>query len=260
MRTLHMHAKARTEYEKDCGLPTRRSSPCLDDSQVPGVRTHGQDHPHSSEVSHAHVSPTLNDSMPLASTNITVLRILSFAWFSLISLGAPLALAYLTGVGGNWLAHYCGHCGMRLLLYTTYRRLYFIGDDQLQGIAPDPSTLRREQLLLSPYPPDAVLVQKTDFKHWQQRYNQDEPVVIFSVEMDKPGSRVVELWDMHHKRKLYDATYPDFDVSSVGKFNPVSFGSIERMSWRFHRQITRQRKPLCASLLRKTPRTWAERK
>ncbi|KAJ6783524.1 hypothetical protein PWT90_02055 [Aphanocladium album] len=143
------------------------------------------------------------------------LSIVSLTWFSIVFLGIPWLYASKT-VGGEFLVHYCGHCGLRLLVYTTFLRRFFVGDDQLTGNPPDQDALRRARITRSPFPQDTELVRKTDFSGWKERYRNEQPVSIFTF-----GGGLHEIdgfWDAGHSIMLYSVTYPGLDYSWDGKF------------------------------------------
>lgn len=138
-------------------------------------------------------------------------------WYSIVFLGIPWLYASKK-VGGEFLVHYCGHCGLRLLVYTTFLRRFFAGDGQLSGEPPNQDTLSHARITRSPFPPDTQLVQKTDFTRWKERYRDEQPVRVFALGVESDFYRITGIWNADHSSMLYQVTYPDLDYSWDGKF------------------------------------------
>lgn len=140
-------------------------------------------------------------------------------WLTVWALGGAVFCCFLNGSRGAWLVHYCGYCGLRLLIYDEYLRRRWLQDNQLVEVLPDLETGSKVKVAPSPYP-ETVSSSKTLIS-LDGRSDTGVRLPLLFTGLFRT-SLSAEICDESHKRKLYDVKYPDCNLKA--KFRADIFG------------------------------------
>lgn len=118
------------------------------------------------------------------------------------------AREYKRGPRGNWLAHYCGHCGLRLLVFTRSRHTWPLDTAQLaETQAKQPGV----KIAPSPFLQDERLLEKLDFENWKDRYCQLRPARALHIGLEEQTFFPREFRDLSTGERVFAVEYPDMD-------------------------------------------------
>jgi hypothetical protein len=150
----------------------------------------------------------------------------------------PCSLA--NGPGGEWLTHYCPHCGIRLLTFFSpdilVRSIHhvFATSNNLTSVSrfydKKGATFEGRQLkwARSPFGPPSDKVDAASLTGFTERYRKLRRKLSMITDWDKKKGTPAALWDIGHSQMVYEVSFPDFDPAD--KFDAKHFfvGKRER--------------------------------
>lgn len=130
-------------------------------------------------------------------------------------------LLHLTGPQCTWFAHYCGDCGLRLVISDNAGHCYYVDDPQL--VASRPGSLIRTAV--SPFPVSSLTLKDLP-QGGGNRYCLSRPCAKYSVEMSKSTGLPVK-FQTRGVTKAYAVSYPRF--SRLADYNIHNVMNLNRL-------------------------------
>lgn len=172
---------------------------------------------------YAHENHPTSNITPLINVN----SIYGIIFYTLFFFGFGLFMLARTP-GGEWLAHYCSHCQIRLVFYSNARRKAQVHatDDVLEPITQDQGGIVRGELLQtvrywpSPLPWPAEKLPSSAIVNFSERYRRIRPTRILRIQLNDETGLPISASDDSHSQRLYEIVYANFHLQ--GNFH-VSF-------------------------------------
>lgn len=172
---------------------------------------------------YAHENHPTSNMTPL----INVISIFGIVFYTIFFFGFGLYMLARTP-GGEWLAHYCSHCQMRLVFYSNERRnaLVHATDDVLEPIAQNGGRIVEGELMQtvrywpSPLPWPAEKLPSSAIVNFSERYRRVRPTKILRIQLNDENGLPISVSDDSHSHKLFEIVYANFHLQ--GNFHVSS--------------------------------------
>lgn len=139
---------------------------------------------------------------------INVDSIFGIAFYTIFFFGFGLYMLARTP-GGEWLAHYCSHCQMRLVFYSNARRQAQVHatDDVLEPITQEEGVRHWPSPL--PWPPEKL--PSSAVVNFSGRYRRITPTQILRIQLHDQTGLPTSASDDNGSRKLFEVVYDNLN-------------------------------------------------